>query len=244
MRPVVVSISGGLGSQLFQYAAGRAVAARASAPLLLDVSSYAGQPPGAFLLDRFNIDATVTALHPPRGLLGTVARGVRHVHPSPRWRNEQYFADVATQLRAELIPRAAPVDQSAALAREMSNCASVAVHVRPGDVPPPADYYVNAVEKVTDLVREPRLFVFSEDFSMARRSLPALEHATLLADNNAVEALWLMAHCRHHVIGNSSFAWWGAWLAEHAGQIVVAPEQSHTSVVRVAGIVPQRWFRL
>ena len=90
---------------------------------------------------------------------------------------------------------------------------------------PGTDWYRRAVGLIADRVGGIELFVFSDDLDWAEAEL-RLDHPTTYVSHNrgaAHEDLRLLAGCRHHVLANSSFSWWGAWLGENPGQIAVAP---------------------
>jgi hypothetical protein len=75
-------------------------------------------------------------------------------------------------------------------------------------------------------LRDPHFFVFSDDLAWARNNLQLPARTTYVDHNNAdrgYEDLRLMTRCRHHIIANSTFSWWGAWLAAAPKQIVIAP---------------------
>ena len=77
------------------------------------------------------------------------------------------------------------------------------------------EYYQSAVAKVTEKVNDPHFFVFSDDMPWARDNLKLPHRATFVAHNGAdkdYEDLRLMSICQHHIIANSTFSWWGAWL--------------------------------
>jgi hypothetical protein len=144
------------------------------------------------------------------------------------WQREEYFRDHAATIRRELTMRRKPSPQSIAIARRMRECESVFLHVRRRDydyrLSP--DYYHAAMEMLSERIRSPSTFVFGDDLEWARRELrfPAEVH---FVDHNGesknYEDLWLMTQCRHAVIANSSFSWWGAWLNSEAQRVVVAP---------------------
>jgi Glycosyl transferase family 11 len=59
-----------------------------------------------------------------------------------------------------------------------------------------------------------------------------------------VSELRLMAACRHHIIANSTFSWWGAWLGYHEQQVVTAPEPWISTVSRCPDLIPSHWTKL
>ena len=160
MKRVFIRLIGGLGNQLFQYAAGRAVAIRNDAELLLDARIYSAGRHRFYSLDHFCIKAKIAALSqlpPPRssllryGLwkyLGRHPRPVRErgwalntnlltLGPECYLRgyffSEGYFADVAKQLRSELTFRAGPVGLNREMLNRIAGENAVALHVRRGD---------------------------------------------------------------------------------------------------------------
>jgi hypothetical protein len=59
------------------------------------------------------------------------------------------------------------------------------------------------------------------------------------------EDLRLMSACRHHIIANSSFSWWGAWLSPWDDKIVVAPRQwFRDEHIDTTHLIPENWLRL
>jgi hypothetical protein len=110
----------------------------------------------------------------------------------------------------------------------MAGSTSVAVHVRRVAYAPVLDrsYYQRAAEIVRSRVASPRWFLFSDDPSAAEDLADLLDGPVFVPEHaptaDARQDLWLMAACRHHVVANSTFSWWGAWLAEPGG-CVVAP---------------------
>lgn len=158
------------------------------------------------------------------------------------WQSERYFAAVADRLRAEFVPRTPLQGRAAELAEQMRHGDSVSLHVRRGDyVNEPSvslthlvcddAYYARCVEYLASRLRNPRFYVFSDEPAWARDNLRIPFPTTIVADycrTTEVENVWMMAQCRHHVIANSSFSWWGAWLDSRTSKVV---------------LMPRRWFR-
>jgi Glycosyl transferase family 11 len=168
------------------------------------------------------------------------------------WQFEEYFADREPEIRhAFAFPRmAADSDRLADTIREKP---SVSVHVRRGDYLAEerlgfldASYYRRAVHMIIGENGPVRPFVFSDDPGWCREHLD-LEDAMIVDRPLPVERAWedmcLMSMCDHHVISNSTFGWWGAWLNPSRSKVVVAPRRWVLSPKRIGDPVPARWLR-
>jgi len=138
----------------------------------------------------------------------------------------------------------------------------VAVHVRRSDYVSTwrnrstfavcgSQYYRAAIEAMRALVRDPRFFVFSDDPSAITREKLIDEPHTLVDVRPRPLAhveMRLMARCKHFIIANSSFSWWGAWLNPSPGKIVVAPRSWFTEKGLLTrdtrDLCPLNWIRL
>jgi hypothetical protein len=285
---VIVRLMGGLGNQLFQYAAGRALAHRHGVALKLDLASFATNPLRRYALGAFDIAAAIATaeeaarLYSP-SLAGRVRRRLerllpthrrryyleprarRHMGPVPLgsdvylhgyWQTEKHFEPIAPLLRRELTLRHREAFEQRPLVRAVEGDDSVSVHVRRGDYVGtprsaalhgtcPAEYYRAALDAVEARVPRPRLFVFSDDPGRARAELDLGHPATHVSGGGLSDAeeLVLMSRCRHHVIANSSFSWWGAWLDARPGGIVVAPRRWFADPSRQPhDLLPPAWL--
>lgn len=111
----------------------------------------------------------------------------------------------------------------------------VAVHVRRGDYlekpeyhpPQPIEYYKKGMEWVEKMAGKCTFLVFSDDPEWCRLHFTN-ENTEIVNKSSDIVDLFLMAQCKHHIISNSSFSWWGAYLRrlfeDPAGQIVIAPK--------------------
>jgi hypothetical protein len=155
------------------------------------------------------------------------------------WQSERYFSDVAATIRRDFVLKALPGARTRQLADQINAAQSVSVHVRRGDyVADPKtreirsvctpEYYQRCVAHVAARVREPHLFLFSDDPAWVAANLRFDHPTTLVSEAGASEEhedLHLMSLCRHHIIANSSFSWWGAWLNPRPDKLVLAPRR-------------------
>jgi hypothetical protein len=271
---ITVRLMGGLGNQMFQYAAGRALSLRRGVDLRLDLGWFGNQPardtPRSYELDAFvGPQATrkqPVALREPHThagfallrlhrLLGREPDVLRQrgtgfdarvlsapdgSHLVGFWTSERYFADAADAIRDDFTLVASLDAWNAQLAQEIGErTGAVSVHVRRGDyVSNPhahrfhgllgLDYYRSAVRILQERVGDVHLYVFSDDPDWCAEHLQLGVPTTVVRGNagaSATEDLVLMSRCAHHVIANSTFSWWGAWLDGRPGSVVVAPQR-------------------
>ena len=210
---------------------------------------YTGVPPA---WRRWHWLKQQTLRFEPRVLL---ARGDIYLDGS--WQSERYFSDIASRVQADLALREGPTNANAELARKIESCqCAVSVHVRRGDYVSDATtraihdvcsaaYYERAIASLAEESSEVQLFVFSDDPKWVSENLRFSVPATVVDENhssNGHDDLWLMSLCRHHVIANSSFSWWGAWLSPWANKKVFAPNQwFRCEGYDIHEIVPSRW---
>lgn len=296
MDSIIVRLTGGLGNQIFQYAAGASLARRLGLPLLLDDYWYRSGGDRVFLLRHFALDAPLAdeaAVHAVAGyrrsLRQKLAHGLSALWPGNErdeapsgailkepgeglseeffrwrgkayldgyWQSTRYLAGHEEALRRDLRLREKPRGRNAEQLERLATVEAVSLHVRRGDYAADprlraihglcgTDYYRRALALVE--ARHGRLpcLVFSDDPDGARRDLDLPETAVTVdwnGDEAPHEDLRLMAACRHHVLANSSFSWWGAWLARREGQSVVAPSPWFRSAYRIReGFFPEDW---
>ncbi len=296
MSFVVIRVKGGLGNQMFQYAAGRAVALRCGVPLKLDLSGFADPTERPYALDAMAIEATpaVAADLAPFGKEEPSARGpwarllgvrcrlrrwrgrrdgrlyeerVFHFDPRVRslsapvyldgyFQSERYFRDVRGAVARELSLRAPLDPANAAMAASIRESDAVSLHVRRGDYVTKVihgtcslAYYRAALAHVVERVPGAHFYVFSDEPGWARENLGGLHPMTFVTHNPPERGAWdmhLMSLCRHHVIANSTFSWWGAWLSTWPDKIVVAPRPWFASAPwhDTRDLLPVGWVEL
>ena len=278
---------------MFQYAAGRALALRNSAELVLDTrTGFAWDTVyhRAYELDCFPIEARIASFFEqlpfwleriahradrldfsgiakrPWGtfLCENASRFVREAFDrqlhslfvTGYWQNEAYFSEVRDLIGKEFRLPPAENGQFPEMARKMEACNSVAVGVRlfeevPGPTKTgvgglvPMPYYRRAARWLNGTIHNPEFFVFctSQSAALDELDLPGPVHF-ITHDNGfegTIERMWLLSRCRNHIISNSSFFWWGAWLAEFE-----RPETRVAAIDRFPNkaTIPMRWIRI
>ena len=176
-------------------------------------------------------------------------------HIAGYFQSPKFFADDAGRIIEMFHPRHlnARIDAHRAMA-DPDN--TVSVHVRRGDYVANArvaavhgalgaGYYRDAFEALRSSVQAPRFLVFSDDLAAARGMLGQPADTTFVDGGSAAGDLWLMSLCRHHIIANSSFSWWGAFFDQRAGGRVIAPRQWFTDQALltrpVQDLFPHHW---
>lgn len=291
---IISHIIGGLGNQMFQYAAGRALSLARGVPLYLDTQDFEGYTlHNGFELHRiFDIDSRVADRRDVRQVLGWRAfdplrkklfhqrflslRGSSLFVDSllnqrydladmpdvcylmGNWQSERYFAEVADAIRADFSFNTSLVGRNAELAELIGGVTAVSLHVRRGDIAAnPAslavhglcslEYYRSAIECVTAKVTKPEFVIFSDDMAWVRENLQVDYPCHYVDHNVGLESyndMRLMSLCHHHIIANSTFSWWGAWLNPRVNKIVIAPRRWFSANYDSSDIIPSTWIKM
>lgn len=170
------------------------------------------------------------------------------------WQTEKYFTDIEQVIREDFKFAQEPDSVNLAMLGEIGRENSVAIHIRHGDNATklarnhgvlPMDYYYRALKDLTGRITSPHFYIFSDDPEWSRQNLKLDFLATFVShngDEKNYEDLRLMAHCKHHIIGNSTFSWWGAWLGKKSGQLVYAPKRYHMQAdIKPEDLYPANW---
>jgi hypothetical protein len=173
------------------------------------------------------------------------------------WQSEKYFVDIADQIRADFQLASVMTADRQALAAQIAKGEAVSIHIRRGDyVTHPGsiltfgtcapEWYAKAMSLMADRVDNPRFYVFSDDPEWVRANLPKYEGTVFVdpqPDGREFEDMHLMSKCRHHILANSSFSWWGAWLNSSPDKKVIAPERWALVETNLNDRLPASWVR-
>jgi hypothetical protein len=290
-RCVISHLCGGLGNQLFQYAAGRSVSLKRGLPLKLDIHHYETDTLRRYVLDRFCIKATFANPYElPRSARLDSRRlkmsrvevvrkalfrlrempvyrekidwkydphvfcGTGSVYLKGYWQTENYFADIADTIRDDFKLQGKFSPDNSAWAKRLEEEESVAIHVRRGDIVREGlmiqeEYYTQSVRYLEQRVKNLRFYLFSDDPKWVTDHVLPLVHAGTVVDHNGedrdYEEIILMSHCKYHLLANSTFSWWSAWLCRRRGRIVIAPKVWPTRKGKHPhDLIPRDWIRL
>lgn len=172
------------------------------------------------------------------------------------FQSEKYFYDIRDIIRQELEFPIIKDELNKKIEKEIRNSNSVSIHVRRGDYLKdkglgglaPLKYYQNAIEYIKSKIDNPCFFVFSNDIEWCKQNLD-LENCYYIDWNKGKESyrdMQLMSLCKHNIIPNSSFSWWGAWLNNNPDKIVITPEKWFNDCVKMdySNIVPDEWIKI
>lgn len=291
---IIVKLTGGLGNQMFQYAAGRCLAHKYGTTLKLDIQSFKDYTFRNYCLNQFKIfEDFVTSKDlanvkfPWDGILirfnKHVIRSFFHlqsieyikeegfsfqknalnfrdnVYLDGYWQSEKYFCDIENIIRKEFNIVNPLSSISKEIADQIKDCESISIHVRRGDyVSNPLvnnvhgtcgmEYYCRAINMLLEKIENPHFFVFSDDPEWACSNIKPDAPTTYVGHSNSskdYEDMYLMSICRHNIIANSSFSWWGAWLNKNPEKIVIAPQKWFNSEdSNTRDLIPDKWYKV
>ena len=175
------------------------------------------------------------------------------------WQSEKYFQNIKNRIRGDFTFSGLTDRKNISLVDTFSQKESVSIHVRKGadyvrsntDGTCNKDYYERAVQYINQRIQNPRFFVFTDNPSWVKNNLLNIEYT--LIDWNPVSGpssfldMQLMSQCKHNIIANSTYSWWGAWLNPNPHKIVVGPKQWFSSAAThydTADILSEEWISM
>jgi hypothetical protein len=271
---IIVKLIGGLGNQLFQYAAGKYLAHFHQTELLVD-TSYLDQDPNGSYTKRnlellvFNLDLKIASkndikkfnIESSNKYSRTIQRylpflfsnlyaaesGIKYqkqfVHYPKNtyldgfWQSESYFKPIESILLKEFTPKGNLNLENKNWLNKISTCQSISMHIRRGDYVFNEtaqqlhgnlgfDYYTNSLNLIKENIENFEVFVFSDDLDWCKSNLKfdnVIHYVDANQKQNFHLDMFLMSHCKHNIIANSSFSWWAGWLNQNENKKVIAP---------------------
>ncbi|MBI4224882.1 MAG: alpha-1,2-fucosyltransferase [Candidatus Sungbacteria bacterium] len=176
------------------------------------------------------------------------------------WQTEKYFHGIESELRKQITLAKPFSEYSQTISNEIKKTNAVSLHVRRTDyVTDPKSsvfhgicsmqYYQKAIEYIAQRVDSPHFFIFSDDYEWSVENFKFLQFPYTCISNGAdknYEDMTLMSQCQYHIIANSSFSWWGAWLDPRKDKIVIAPKQWFANAPKndTKDLLPDTWIKL
>ena len=286
IKMIIVRLRGGLGNQMFQYAAGRQLSIKHNVPLKFDLSLLNVESTTCtkryFELDKFNIsiefasEKEVKVIRKQRwkniltptwlkerenDCYNQFRRAGKNCCLDGYFQSEKYFINVSEQIRSELTFKDALIGSDwVEVKKQIEDSNSISLHFRRGDyVENPntnkfhgvcsMDYYQNAVKAIVEKVENPHFFIFSDDIRWVIENFK-VNYPTVFVekkDEDLHSDFQLMSHCKHHIIANSSYSWWAAWLSNNKGKIIIVPEKWFADTEKqnkAIDLLPSKWIKL
>lgn len=165
------------------------------------------------------------------------------------WQSYEYLLPVEAALRKDITLRHPLSGNAAATLAAIQQCVAVSIHVRRSDylqhtslINCSMKYYEQAVVYLREMYNDARFFVFSDDIAWCKQNFSGADF-TFVEGNSNCEDLVLMSSCSHHIIANSTFSWWAAWLNNSPHKKVIAPKKWHTQKDGGNGhLLPSDWL--
>jgi len=300
---IIVMLQGGMGNQMFQYAAGRALAIRNNTFLKIDLSFIKNGVLGGnvdyrnYGLNNFCIIEDIISeeelnhfikrsrlfsklkiswLNRKTGYRFPLSKMVsqkghgydpefmklsNNSYLIGYWQNVKYFAGSEEIVKQDFMFKNLPNQSNTALLSKIMNCESVAIHIRRGDFKnlpvlgtTDKEYYLRAINYLVKKLSKPVLFFFSDEMKWVKENFNTISSANFIyysdintSSGSEADDLRLMSNCKHNIIGNSTFGWWGAWLNSNPDKIIIAPEKLFADPAidnQLQGMIPDNWVRL
>ena len=300
---IIVMLQGGMGNQMFQYAAARALAIRNNTFLKIDLSFIKNGVLGGnvdyrnYGLNNFCIVEDIISEEEldhfikrsrlfSKLKISWLNRKTGYRFPLSKmfsqkghgydpefmklpnnsyligyWQNVKYFAGSEEIIKQDFMFKNLPNNSNIPLLNKIINCESVAIHIRRGDFKnlpflgtTDKEYYLRAINYLVKKLSKPVLFFFSDEMKWVKENFNTISSASSIyysdintSSGSEADDLRLMSNCKHNIIGNSTFGWWGAWLNNNPGKIIIAPEKLFADRDidnQLQGMIPDNWIRL
>lgn len=259
---IVVKLIGGLGNQMFQYAAAKALALEKKQHLQININAFQSYKIQHYSLNHFNITASVYKKSNKfitkfkQYFYKTTYYTENEFQFNPLFfslngddiildgffQSEKYFLKYRTELLHEfqIVSNLKSVTKSNI--QQMAQENSVSIHIRRGDYlqheihnTDKTAYYAQAIEHIKLTINNPVFYMFSDDMNWVKENFPIdgnVQYIDFNDDATNYEDMKLMSSCKHNIIANSSFSWWSAWLNTNPDKIVIAPKKWFNSEER------------
>jgi hypothetical protein len=188
----------------------------------------------------------------------------KNTYLSGYWQSEKYFSSISETIRNDfaikksLLSDISNLETFRNILLKMSQTNSVSVHFRRGDYVSnplieekygtysPA-YYQKAISLIKSKIEQPHFFLFSDEPGWLKSNIEFKDPFTIIEGYQGYIDMFLMSQCKHNIIANSSFSWWGAWLNDNHAKTVIAPLKwfvSDDENNQTKDLIPEEWERI
>ncbi len=280
-------MQGGLGNQMFQYAAGLSAAHKLNTNLKMDLSWFDNlkevDTPRFYEIDNFNIKQDFIRANQYYFINDSIKKRLLsngkvrlNTYKEPHFEYDNNFKKIKNNtylegyfqteeyfkyIRPEILKRFSVKHEPSTRSKEIIDMAlkyeSVSLHIRRGDYVTNQsaskfhglmgeDYYNKAISIMNKKIKKPKYFIFSDEIDWVKKNFDLPKGSVLITHNKSgIEDMRIMIECRHNIIANSSFSWWGAWLGQNKDKKVIAPKVWFLdNTYNTSDIIPGRWQKI
>ncbi|MCQ2022237.1 alpha-1,2-fucosyltransferase, partial [Clostridium butyricum] len=248
---VIIKAQGGLGNQMFQYALYRVLELKQD-NIKMDINSTTLNLHTGFELERvFNLKINYSSYSESFRMINDkyineLKNGWAYNYESDvmeiddgyldgYWQHEEYFKSIRHELLKKYKFNNVSGIEVENMIYNIENNESVSIHIRRGDYTNSSiydnvatlEYYEEAIKIIKSKVVNPVFFIFSDDIEWVEKNIK-INKSYIINFNTGLDSykdMFLMSRCKHNIIANSTFSWWGAWLNTNLNKIVVRPEK-------------------
>lgn len=168
------------------------------------------------------------------------------------WQSEKYFVKYRKDLLEMFQPKEERTISVRNIIKTVSQQNSVALHVRRGDYVTigchlQMDFYDKAIQFIKEKIGDDIvLYIFSDDIKFCKQYFEKFSKSAKIvypkyqSDNKTLDDLLIMSHCKHMIMANSTYSWWGAWLNQNESKVIVCPELG----MWTGDFYPEDWVKI
>lgn len=176
------------------------------------------------------------------------------------WQSEKYFIQFEQEIRNDFAMFIEPNSYYKELLQTATQTESVSIHFRRGDFINNSqtnefhgicslDYYSEAMKHMKENIGDVTFFMISDDIDWVKNEFKSEKDIFFVENDKGsdYEDMRLMSSCKHNIIANSSFSWWGAWLNENNKKVVIAPKKWYKNdevQKQTMDLIPDSWLRI
>lgn len=173
-----------------------------------------------------------------------------NIYLSGLFDREEHFLDIKQIIIDDFSFKKDLEGSNRELADNIKSVNSVSLHIRRGDQVElgyticESDYYQKAIDYIYKSTKNPVFYIFSDEPYWVKDNLKISTEYYVVDNNKGCDSyidMRLMSLCKHNIIANSTFSWWGAWLNANDDKIVIAPKEYSDSR---KGAIPINWLKI
>lgn len=174
------------------------------------------------------------------------------------WQSWKYFESISSQIKQQFLLHTNLSPTAQAVLQNIKENTPLSIHIRRNDFANnlairkvhgvcSLEYYRKAIRMVRNQHPNIHCFVFTDEPDWAEEKLSSVQNLKIVRKTKSYEDLFLISNCKHHIVANSTFSWWGAWLCPNPNKLVIAPKQWYADEQlnkTTVDLIPKGWIRI